>query len=342
MSKAQIGSGLSLGVNVGRAFKHLGLLEQLQEIAAPITLTRYRTPDGRVLGEMKNALPGDVAQGVIRPVFHRFLADTFGADNVRLGKKLTRFEQDGSSVTAHFEDGDTARGEVLIGADGFNSVVRRQLLGDSEPRYAGYSTRRGVVETDAAKEGLFQIIIGTGMRFLYYPVGRWWMYWTAATNEPPGAKEQPDEIRSKVLDRFGDWLEPVRTLVEATEDSRLFVAETWDRNSVRRWGEGRVTLLGDSAHPMTWDRGQGASQAIEGAVLLATQLSQGGDRATALRAWEAQRIRRTSKMVRFSRQIGRIQQSESGLVRLYREKLMLPLMTKRAAKTGPKDLMVEY
>ena len=342
MSKAQIGSGLSLGVNVGRAFKHLGLLEQLEQIAAPIKLTRYKTPDGRVLGEMKNSLPGDIAQGVIRPVFHRFLADTLGADNVRLGKKLTRFEQDGSEVTADFEDGSSARGDVLIGADGFGSVVRKQLLGDSEPRNAGYRTRRGVVETEAAKEGLFEIMIGNGQRFLYYPVGRWWMYWTASTNESPGAREEPDEIRSKVLDRFGNWAEPARTLVQATEDSRLFVAETYDRNPVRRWGEGRVTLLGDAAHPMTWDRGQGASQAIEGAVLLAKQLSQGGDRATALRAWEAQRIRRTSKLVRFSRQIGRIQQSESGLVRIYREKLMLPMMTKRAAKTGPKDLMVDY
>jgi 2-polyprenyl-6-methoxyphenol hydroxylase-like FAD-dependent oxidoreductase len=295
-----------------------------------------------VLGEMANSLPGDVAQGVIRPVFHNFLAETLGSENVRLGKKLTRFEQDASTVTAHFEDGDTARGEVLVGADGFRSIVRRQLLGDSEPRYAGYRTRRGVVETDLAKDGLFEIFLGTGMRFLYYPVGRWWMYWTAATNESPGAREQPEEIRSKVLERFGGWPEPARTLVEATEGARMFVAETYDRKPVRRWGEGRVTLLGDAAHPMTWDRGQGAAQAIEGAVLLAKGLAQGGEQAAALRAWEAQRIRRTSKMVRFSRQIGKIQQSESGAVRLYREKLMLPLMTKRAAKTGPKDLMVDY
>jgi hypothetical protein len=86
------------------------------------------------------------------------------------------------------------------------------------------------------------------------------MYWTAATNAPPGGKEEGADIRRTVLERFQGWPERVEDFVQATDDSNLFLADTYDRDPVERWGEGRVTLLGDSAHPMTWDRGQGAGQ----------------------------------------------------------------------------------
>ena len=340
--KTQVGSGLSLGVNVARAFKHLELLDELAELAAPIKRVNYRNEKGEHLGSMPMSQEGELAQGVIRPAFHEFLVDKVGEENVQVGAKLERFEQDGGGVTAHFADGRTARGEVLVGADGFDSTVRTQLLGKSERRYAGYRTRRGVLETEFAKEGMFGIIMGPGERFLFYPVGRWWMYWTAANFEPPGGKQSQAEIKQTVLERFSGWPTPVESLVENTDESRTFIQDTYDRNPVKAWGEGRVTLLGDAAHPMTWDRGQGAGQAIEGAVLLARELSRSGDRAAALRAWEAERIPRTTKMVRYSRQVGRIQQSGNPAVCFYREKVMLPVMTKRVSKKGTADLLVDY
>ena len=106
-------------------------------------------------------------------------------------------------------------------------------------------------------------------------MGQGYLYWTAATNEPPGGKEDGAEIKRNVLERFQGWPDPIESLVQATDESNTFLSDTQDRDPVERWGEGRVTLLGDAAHPMTWDRGQGASQGIEGAVLLAKQLAQG-------------------------------------------------------------------
>ena len=340
--KTQGGSGLSLGVNVSRAFKHLDLLDELVEVAAPVERLNYRNHEGRHLGSMPLSDGDELALGVIRPAFHEFLTNTVG-DKLQLGAKFTRFEQDAEGVTAHFADGREVTGDVLIGADGLGSTVRVQLLGESELRYAGYCTRRGVVETDLAKEALFGIILGEGRRFLFYPVGRWFVYWTAASTEPAGGQETGDEIKRKVLEQFQGWPEPVERLVEPTDESKTFLADTYDRKPVDRWGEGRVTLLGDAAHPMTWDRGQGAGQGVEGAVLLAKQIAQGDEPAAALRAWEAERIPRTKKLNRYSRQIGRLQQSDKPLLKAYREKVMLKLMTSAAgSKKGTSDLLVDY
>jgi 2-polyprenyl-6-methoxyphenol hydroxylase-like FAD-dependent oxidoreductase len=222
------------------------------------------------------------------------------------------------------------------------STIRKQLLGESEPHYSGYVTRRGVLETDAAQDGIMRIILGHGQRFLSYPVGRWWVYWTASTNEPAGGKEGATEIKRNVMERFQGWPEPVLEFVEGTDDSNVFLADTYDRDPVTRWGEGRVTLLGDSAHPMTWDRGQGAGQAIEGAVLLARELAGADDPVPALRAWEAKRIPRTKKIVRSSRMVGRLGQSTRAVPRFFFERVV-SIETKPAFfRRANKDLLVEY
>jgi 2-polyprenyl-6-methoxyphenol hydroxylase-like FAD-dependent oxidoreductase len=342
LRKSQLGAGLSLGMNVARAFKHLDLLDELTEAAAPITHREFSTDTGKHLGTSPICPPGELVLGVLRPRFHELLVDHVGEDRLQLGAKFDRYEQDSDGVTARFADGRAVRGDVLIGADGLKSRVRTLVLGASEPRYAGYVTRRGVLETDIAKNGLERIFLGPGRRFLYYPVGRWWVYWTSATNEEPDVKESGAEIKRTVLERFRGWPEPVESMVTSTDDSNSFLAPTYDRDPVERWGDGRVTLLGDSAHPMTWDRGQGAGQGIEGAVLLAKALGQGGDPVATLRAWEAERIPRTSKIVKDSRRVGRLGQSEKPIPRFAHKvgARITSFMFSRGR--GAEDLKVEY
>ena len=342
LRKTQVGSGLHLGYNATRAFKHLEMLDGLMELGAPVERFEFMTRSGKHLGTTRK-IEGELALGLLRPDLHQYLADTLGADGVQTGAEFVRFEQDGDGVTAHFAGGRQVTGDVLVGADGLQSAVRVQLLGESEPRFAGYVTRRGIVATELANDGLHRNFLGLGQRFKSHPIGKGKVYWTAATNEPPGGKQTGAEIKQTVLELFEGWPEPIGSFVSGTEESDTFLADTYDRDPVDRWGEGRVTLLGDAAHPMTWDRGQGACQGIEGALILAKQLAQAdGDPATTLREWEAERIPRTKRAVLDSRRSGALEQSENPVVRFILNRLIKlvtkgPLYERRHA-----NLLVEY
>jgi 2-polyprenyl-6-methoxyphenol hydroxylase-like FAD-dependent oxidoreductase len=339
LRKTQVGSGLSMGYNVTRAFKHLELLDKLMEKATPITGLKFFTNKGRHVGT-GDAI--ELAVGVLRPALHGILAEAVGDGPVAVGMKLVRFEQDDGGVTAHFANGQTARGQALIGADGLQSTVRTQLVGETPLRFRGYCTRRGILQHELGRAGHEHVFLGWGERFVFYPVGQGYVYWTAATNEAPGGTETGAEIRKNVLERFADWPAPITSLVEATDDAQTFLSDTYDRDALDRWGEGRTTLLGDAAHPMTWDRGQGASQAIEGAVYLANYLPGADDPAAALRAWEEVRIPRTKKMVRSSRAIGRLQQSANPLLRfIHHQAIRFETQPKHFAKAN-KNLLVEF
>src|SRR5262249_55874907 len=121
------------------------------------------------------------------------------------------------------------------------------------------------------------------------PLTRGRVYWYATANTPEGAAKAPAGRRSALLDRFHHWHAPIPALIEATEASALLRNDLYDRDPMPRWSEGRVTLLGDAAHPTTPNLGQGACQALEDAVVLARCLRENTDVAAAFRAYEARR-----------------------------------------------------
>jgi 2-polyprenyl-6-methoxyphenol hydroxylase-like FAD-dependent oxidoreductase len=226
-----------------------------------------------------------------------------GPDVVRLGARCVGLVQDAMAVTARFEDGREARGDLLIGADGLRSAVRSVLFGTDPPRYGGYSAWRAVTRFDPARLTPGETW-GRGRRF-----GQWGMtggraYWYATESVPAGQGDPPEGRKQGLLALFCGWHEPVEDLIEATDESAILRNDVYDRPALHRWSVGRATLLGDAAHPMTPDMGQGACQAIEDAVILADCLRPVGPRLprrfaptsrVASRApggWPASRVRR--------------------------------------------------
>jgi 2-polyprenyl-6-methoxyphenol hydroxylase-like FAD-dependent oxidoreductase len=319
----EVGAGISLWANAVRALDVLGLGEMVRAASQPYEVAGLRAADGEVLV----TLPADELErqfGVITIIMHRadllaLLQSATPAAGLSLGKTLTAFSQDANGVTATFHDGSNARGDVLIGADGLHSTVRAAVLGDMPPRYAGCTAWRAVVsfarETVRASESW-----GRGRIFGQVPMSGGRVYWYATHNRPAGLKS--NGAKAELLHLFGGWHRPVRALIETTDDSAILRNDIYDRAPVSRWGSGRVTLLGDAAHPMTPYLGQGGCQALEDAVVLARCLGESGVLPQALRDYESVRRPRANKFVKRSWQAGRLAQLENPVAVALRNALM--------------------
>jgi 2-polyprenyl-6-methoxyphenol hydroxylase-like FAD-dependent oxidoreductase len=338
----EVGAGLSIWRNGIRALKLLGLETLVERLSMPAIDGGIRSWDGTAwTGTSTEALPESVGALMVmmhRAQLHAALLAACGPDHVHLNAVCTGFRQDQDSVTALFADGSEARGDLLIGADGLHSAIRRQLHGQQPPTYAGYTAWRSVVAFDHRRLQLGESW-GAGARFGQIPLNDGQVYWFATANAPAGQRETAGE-RQALLRIFGSWHSPIRALIEASAEASILRNDIYDRPPLRSWGDRRVTLLGDAAHPMTPTLGQGACQALEDAVVLQKSLSAGQAIAAALQDYERQRIPRTSAIVRQSRRIGQVGQWRNPLALRVRELLLRNLPPQLQARQL--DRIVNY
>jgi 2-polyprenyl-6-methoxyphenol hydroxylase-like FAD-dependent oxidoreductase len=308
----EVGAGISLWPNATRQLRRWGVLDEVVRSGFVFRDGVIRTPAGGVLSRMK--FGGHDAPCVLihRAALHAALLAQLPAWAVHTGAVLERFEDDGEMVRARFSGVGEVAGAALVGADGLRSTVRRLLLDDGEPVYRGYPVWRGVAEGAAGLDGADRLTetMGAGRRFGTVPIGGGRVAWWAAANEPRATDDGPEGARAKLLRLFGGWHSPVPQLLEATPADTILKNDTFDRPPRRGWSRGRVTLLGDAAHPTTPNMGQGGCMAIEDAAVLAASLARTPDLAAALRDFERRRFRRVSGIVRQSRQFGRLGQLE--------------------------------
>jgi 2-polyprenyl-6-methoxyphenol hydroxylase-like FAD-dependent oxidoreductase len=264
------------------------------------------TREGRELTEVPlDLLAGTIA--VHRADLQATLAAAVG--DVRLGVEVTAVEQDENRVVAKTAEGSEERGELLVGADGLSSVVRRAIA-EVPIQYAGYSAWRGVssvpVETGRLTESW-----GVGERFGLVDIGRGRTYWFATKNAPEGESDEPRGRKAEVVRRFSGWHEPIAAVVEAADDTAILRNDVYYLGPLPRWSDGRMVLVGDAAHATTPGVGQGAAQAIEDAVVLADRLARGGELRSALTEYEASRRPRTDAVLKMSRRVDRAAQLAS-------------------------------
>jgi 2-polyprenyl-6-methoxyphenol hydroxylase-like FAD-dependent oxidoreductase len=307
----KLGSGLNLWANSLRALREIGVEQEVQAGGTEMTRHEFVTHTGRPIAAWPTAemshRAGGATVGVKRAELQQALANAHDPSLLRSGVTCVGYSQDGSGVTLRLADGKEERGDVLVGADGATSAVRAQLLNDGPPRYAGYVGYRAIIDNPPAEfpPGLFRLYYGLhGAWILFYHVGKGRLYWLALAKQPSGPHAAGGPLKEVVQARYADFVEPVRKVLEATPAEAVTRSDMVDRDPAPRWGEGRVTLLGDAAHPMTPNQGRGAGQALEDAVVLARVLAQAKDPVAALRDYERQRMARTAKLVLDSRAIG--------------------------------------
>jgi 2-polyprenyl-6-methoxyphenol hydroxylase-like FAD-dependent oxidoreductase len=314
------GGGLTLAANAMAALERLGRADEVRAAGAPLRLGAIRDADGRRIVPPLGGPEGGV--GVPRGALHRILRA--GATNARLqaGLRAVGVEPAPARPRLRLEGGEGREADLIVGADGLRSALRASLHGPAEPRPAGAVAWRGVAEREVGP--VAEERWGAGLRFGFVPVGGGRTYWFATGTHPvPPEPEEPVEAKAALVARFAGWRGPVEPLLAATPAEAIRRDELHDRPPrAAPWGRGAVTLLGDAAHPMTPDLGQGAGQALEDAVALGRHLSGAEDVAAALRAYEAERAPRVARLVRASRRFGGVAQVRDGRLAAARNGLL--------------------
>jgi 2-polyprenyl-6-methoxyphenol hydroxylase-like FAD-dependent oxidoreductase len=293
------GFGLVLAANAVAALHRLELVDAVRERGTQVELAEVRNPRDTLLVRIPYAELGWETYGILRSGLLDVLQAALPAGTVRLGRRCVGVD----GARAVVGDGDV-HGDVLIGADGLRSVVRRTLHGDEPLRYGGHRAWRASVEFEHPRiAAAFTEVWGVRGGFGFGPAGAGRVYWYCFESVPQDAPA-PEDPKAEFRARYGDWFDPIPALIEATPAEAIEPTFTYDRKPLRRWGRGPATLLGDAAHPMKPNLGQGAAQALEDAVVLGLCAAEGGRPETVLRAYERRRAQRTNSVVRASRQAG--------------------------------------
>jgi 2-polyprenyl-6-methoxyphenol hydroxylase-like FAD-dependent oxidoreductase len=316
----EIGAGIQLGPNVFWMFEALGLVAPISALAVfPNNMIMMDS----ITGEEVTRMPlGEAFRKkfkhpyalIHRADLHKVLLDACGkSDRIRLdaSQKVTAVEETADGVTVKTESGKTYRGAALIGADGLWSSIRQIVVGDGKPKPAGHITYRAVLPTSEMPEKFrwrdMVVWAGDKVHLVHYPLRTGELFNLVAVFHSDRYEEGWDSYGdpAELHERFARTCAPVRTLLNKIESWRMWVL--CDRPPIKEWSRGRITLVGDAAHPMLQYLAQGANMAIEDAVCLAAKaVARRGDYAGAFRDYQAARYLRTGRVQIMARVYGEV------------------------------------
>jgi salicylate hydroxylase len=315
---AEVGAGLTLAPNAMHALASIGLGPAIDRLAVQPDRSGVRHWQ---TGELRISLArgAEMLEKFGAPYCHIHRADLQGllvrevlaadADSIALGADFRAVHDRGAEAELVFATAPPARADVVIGADGLRSAVRAALFGADQPRFTGYIAFRGLVPIEHLPASILEppscLSTGPDRSFARYPIRGGRMVNFVALAQRDGWCEEGWSIRATVeemLQEYVGWHENVRAIIRATPADGLFKWALFDRDPLPEWTRGRVTLIGDAAHPMLPFLGQGAGMGIEDAVVLARVFADAASTDAALQRYFAARHARTTWVMLKSRE----------------------------------------
>jgi FAD-dependent urate hydroxylase len=301
-----VGAAISVWSNGVKCLNYLGLAEQTQALGGIVdTMSYVDAHTGETMCRFSmQPLIDEVGQRpypIARAELQSMLMQAYGTDEINFGRRMVSIDGGGDVATATFEDGGTVSADVIIGADGANSITREYVLGGPvNRRYAGYVNFNGLVDVDEAigPTTEWTTYVGEGKRVSVMPVAGGRFYFFFDVVEPQGLPYQRGSAREVLRSHFSDWAPGVQTLIDRLDPQTTNRVEILDLDPFHTWVKGRVAVLGDAAHNTTPDIGQGGCSAMEDAIALQWAVKDHPDDApAALAAYQAARAERAGDLV---------------------------------------------
>ncbi|MFD0071486.1 FAD-dependent monooxygenase [Streptomyces sp. NPDC127166] len=309
------GAGISLHANGIRALDALGVGAAVRAAARPQYTGGTRVPGGGRLARMDGAALeralGTPIVGIPRATLHRLLRAALPAGCLTVGAEVTSLDVAAPDRVGVVTGAGVREADLVVAADGVNSTLRTLLLpGHPGPAYSGSTVLRAITDTPVPLATDFELTWGRGAEFGHIAFADGRAEWHAVLNSPAGVRH-PDPL-GVLRRRFRDWHEPIPALLAATRPEAVLHHDIHElATPLPTFVAGRVALLGDAAHAMTPNLGQGACQALEDAVSLAAALATAPGLDTALARYDAERRPRSQSVARAARQAGRMGQQLS-------------------------------
>src|SRR5437764_13227668 len=308
---AELGAGVQISANGARVLFALGLESAIRKVwcePAGKEIRLWNTGETWKLfdlGAESVACYGAPYFMIHRADLHGVLIDavrSLAPDAIHLGVRCTGFDDDGSTVTIHLANGEHVIGDALIAADGVHSRIRNILAGDDKPEFTGCMAWRGLVATETLPPHMQRNVginwVGPGGHVINYQLRRGAIFNFVGVVERDWRVESWTEkgTREECAADFSGWHDDVHAIIRSIEQPYKWAL--LGRTPLTRFSHGRVTLLGDAAHPTLPMLAQGANMAIEDGMVLARCLAAYDDVGTALACYDTARVARTAKLVR--------------------------------------------
>ena len=313
-----IGAGLILAANAMQGYQKLGISAEIIKKGRLATSFIIYDQNGRIVtktdSQANTEKYGADNFTIHRANLHQLLLSKINKNHLFTNKKALKIEQINSKIIVHFQDNTHHETDYLIVSDGINSAIRKQLMPNSEPRYAGYTCWRAVIDNTKLKLTETSETWGVNGRIGLVPLADNKIYWFACINAP---QNDPKMKAFKVADlqaAFKDYHDPIPSVLAETKDENLLWNDIIDLKPINKYAFENIVLIGDAAHATTPNMGQGACQAIEDAVVLADEMNKNKDFNQAFKAFEKRRIKRTHFIVNTSWSLGKAAQLENKLL----------------------------
>ncbi len=331
-----VGAGIWMQPNALKVLDWMGVGDSVRNqgmtLLRPDLTNSKLAPFRKTKTDLSKDSDGSLIVAIHRARLQSILMETIPKGQVKLGKECRNLSKEGDRTVMQFNDGDEST-DIVLGADGIHSLVRKQLFPDSSLRYSGQTSWRGVAKMSLPEEYKQKGLEAWGnrIRFGFSPISENEVYWFAVALAPEGDSD-PKDVKKRLLDTFNSFHPLVKEIIDQTET--IIRSDIHDLRRLDNWHKGGVGLIGDAAHATTPNMGQGGCQGIEDAYYFATTLRNSPDAETAFRTFEEKRRKKVDYVVNNSWQFGQLAHSKWGqrlaitLIRLTPESVMQKQMKK--------------